>query len=150
MTEEGTYFDDESTSEEVTVFQPIVALARLDQLAAKIDAGDIGRAGQWRGADTVVVSEPAPHDPGAFYPPDLEVVTEHVAEVSWIFCELRDAFDTFLDWSNKEWFFETIATALNEAIEEIDPADTNALHDVLSAGVKTGYDILKELEAERS
>ena len=78
------------------------------------------------------------------------MVTEHVAEVSWIFCELRDAFDTFLDWSNKEWFFETIATALNEAIEEIDPADTNALHDVLSAGVKTGYDILKELEAERS
>jgi hypothetical protein len=94
------------------------AIARsLGDLAERVERGELGCAEEpWRGADVAVVSEPSPFDPDAFYAPDLEVVTAHVGEVSWAFCELRDAFSAFLTSDSKYWFFDNLRLAATLAV----------------------------------
>ena len=88
-------------------------------LAARIANGEIGAARPWGGADVSIVRRPRNGDPGSFYPDPNYVVTKHVAELSWLFEQLRDIFyqlggDIFA-W--KYDFFGSLAEASIFAIQ---------------------------------
>lgn len=103
-------------------FEPIESA--LMELADRVGRGECGASEQWRGADVIVVDEFIAPDPNAFYPDDDQLITEHVAEVSWGFFELRDVFAPVLDSGNKYWFFGTLRRAAQVGIDAQLPAGT--------------------------
>ena len=79
---------------------------QIQALLQKIEAGNVGSATSWQGADVVILKKaPAPSQ-GNFYPDQRFVETTYVEELSWLFEQLRDIF-----WNNegygawKEEFF---------------------------------------------
>lgn len=79
---------------------------KIHELLRRVEAGSIGAAEPWQGADVVILKKaPAPSE-GNFYPDPRFVETKYVKELSWLFEQLRDIF-----WNNegygawKEEFF---------------------------------------------
>ena len=100
------------------------ARTALLELAAFVAAGDWGRADPWYGAGVVVTSDPAEHDDGFWRTPEF-AVTEHVAELSWLFERARDTvydLDGYGMW--KEEFFGRMA----EAVVAAGPAASARTH----------------------
>src|SRR5438093_9803652 len=60
---------------------------------------------EWQGADVRLTSDFACEPRNFFDAHNLLVRTRHVIPVTWLFFELRDAFDQWLDSSNKYAFF---------------------------------------------
>ena len=86
--------------------------SKLDAIAADIAAGRIGQSEPWGGADVVISAHPAPAKSGeGFYPAPRFVVTPHVAELSWLFESLRDAFTSVIDYQSKYEFYGRLADA---------------------------------------
>lgn len=79
---------------------------QIQKLLQKVEAGNIGSAGPWQGADVVILKKvPAPSR-GNFYPAPRFVETTYVEELSWLFEQLREIFwnnDGYGAW--KEEFF---------------------------------------------
>jgi hypothetical protein len=98
--------------------------SRVAGLADRVRSGELGRTEPWRGADVVVTPEYIPIEPNGFYPDDDQLITEHVAEVSWAFYELRDAFSSFLTSESKYWFFGTLRQAGMLGIEVQRPSSS--------------------------
>ena len=62
----------------------------IHELQRQVEAGSIGTAPPWQGADVVILKKaPAPSD-GNFYPDARFVETKYVKELSWLFEKLRD------------------------------------------------------------
>jgi hypothetical protein len=79
---------------------------KIQELLLQVDAGSIGTARPWQGADVVILKKaPAPSE-GDFYPDPRFVETKYVKELSWLFEQLKEIF-----WNNegygawKEEFF---------------------------------------------
>ena len=86
--------------------------AEVQRLGAEVAAGRIGRAQPWGGADVVLSDTPAPpSDERSFYPDKRYVVTPFVAELSWLFESLRDAFGSAIDYQSKYAFYGRLADA---------------------------------------
>jgi hypothetical protein len=65
---------------------------KIQELLRQVEAGSIGIATPWQGADVVILKKaPAPSE-GNFYPDPRFVETEYVKELSWLFEQLRDIF----------------------------------------------------------
>ena len=68
-------------------------VTRLDAVATRTAAGNIGAEHDWGGADVVISATPsACRDSESFYPEPRWVQTPHAAQLSWLFVQLRDAF----------------------------------------------------------
>ena len=46
------------------------------------------------------------------------VITSHVKELSWLFCELRDAFYDYIDFRTKFQFYGLLAQSANNKLKE--------------------------------
>ena len=65
---------------------------KIQELHRQVEAGSIGTAAPWQGADVVILKKaPAPSE-GNFYPDPRFVETKFVEELSWLFEQLRDIF----------------------------------------------------------
>jgi hypothetical protein len=123
---------------------------KIQELLRQVEAGSIGAASPWQGAD-VVISEKAP-DPseGNFYPDPRFVETKYVNELSWLFEQLQDLFckdEGYGAW--KEEFFSrlgNVATKFQSVCPEgsvkglltavIDEASTMAEEIVSEGGIQ--------------
>ena len=66
--------------------------SRIDKLLEKVLGGKIGSAPPWQGADVVILETAPPPSVGNFYPDPRFVETKFVAELSWVFEQLRSIF----------------------------------------------------------
>lgn len=115
----------------------------LTKLAAKISGREIGSAEFWAGADVVILdSEPEPREPG-FYPDPRWVVSPKAAELSWLFCELRDVFIPYYDGQTKIELFGRLANAALRYQERADEVDTREL---LLAVLHEAFAIAEEMD----
>lgn len=79
---------------------------QIKGLLKKVEAGNVGMATPWQGADVVILKKAPSPSQGNFYPDPRFVETMYVEELSWLFEQLRDIF-----WKNegygawKEEFF---------------------------------------------
>ena len=65
---------------------------KIQDLLRLVEAGSIGAASPWQGADVVILKKaPAPSE-GGFYPDPRFVETKYVKKLSWLFEQLRDIF----------------------------------------------------------
>lgn len=80
--------------------RPLVLRIHPDQLSGPVE---------WRGADVRITSDFRPEAPKSFMDHDLIVRTQHAKVLSWLFLELRDAFEAFLDAGNKYGFYGALA-----------------------------------------
>ena len=81
----------------------------LADLRSRIIRGEIGKTILWQGADVVILAElPGESEPG-FYPDPLFVRSDFAEELSWLFYELKAAFDDQIDFENKFYFYGTLA-----------------------------------------
>ena len=65
---------------------------KIQELLRQVEAGSLGTATPWQGADVVILKKaPAPSE-GNFYPDPRFVETKYVKELSWLFEQLRDIF----------------------------------------------------------
>ena len=98
-------------------------LARLERT---IQSGqfvhELENVQEWTGADVIITSKPEIGDlpqkyvvgfqggnPGMFIAGDFRIVTEHAKSLSWLFCQLRDAFASRIDYANKYDFYGRLA-----------------------------------------
>jgi hypothetical protein len=65
---------------------------KLESLSRTIAAKGAGQAEPWGGADVVVCAVAPPPTQGGFYPDPRYVETLYVAEISWMFEQIRNIF----------------------------------------------------------
>lgn len=106
---------------------------------------------EWRGADVVVTSdllyEPDPEDFMEGH--NLRVRTVHALPLTWLFMELWDAFDGWLDFSNKYGFYGTLGqTAIGKVSSSLpESPDHRALLKAVLARAFEFLAVLRENEA---
>jgi hypothetical protein len=81
---------------------------RLERIRFRVVNGDHGSAEPWQGARVVIASEMPPREEPGFYPEPLIVRTDFPGELSWLFFELKEAFNDWVDWENKFYFYGTL------------------------------------------
>lgn len=88
-------------------------------LSARVARGEIGTARAWGGADVCIVRRPRKPSESSWGSEPKYVVTKYVAELSWLFEELRDIFyqlgGDIAGW--KYDFFGSLADAAEFAIQ---------------------------------
>jgi len=65
---------------------------KLAALSKTVATSGIGNAEPWGGADVVVCAVAPPPTEGGFYPDPRYVETRYVAEISWMFEQIRNIF----------------------------------------------------------
>lgn len=118
---------------------------RLGAIAARVSAGDLGQREFWRGADVIVTPTQIPDEPNSFYPGDDQLITDNVAEISWAFYELRDAFESFLSSESKYWFFGTLRAAAELSIAIQGPTGIEDPQRTVALMVQTANEMLKTI-----
>jgi hypothetical protein len=108
-------------------------LAKLD---ARIASGRLGRAQPWGGADIIIAAaRPPVDDQHGFHSPKDYVVTQFVAELSWLFESLRDVFRSSIDFQSKYPFYGRLAAAADRYSDGT-PVQLQTAGDLLSAVLK--------------
>jgi hypothetical protein len=80
--------------------------AKIKGLLEKVEAGNVGMATPWQGADVVILKKAPSPSQGNFYPDPRFVETMYVEELSWLFEQLRDIFRNIEGYGAwKEEFF---------------------------------------------
>ena len=95
---------------------------QLDDLDAELATGEFPKADNlWSGADVKIVTKQPPPTPHSdFYGDKRIVLTEHAAELSWLFEKLKDAFysEELIDSCTKIEFFGRLANAAIRALKK--------------------------------
>lgn len=100
---------------------------------------------EWSGADVLITSKAGESvGNGDFYPQLRTVVTPFSCEVSWLFNNLRDAFDGLIDGTSKIEFYGRLANAAREYQQSVN-GDGNA-QDMLRAVLYEAFVMLEEME----
>jgi hypothetical protein len=116
--------------------KPSTLHSRLAKLDAGIAAGRFGHAEPWDEADIIVATtRPPPSDLAGSSPDKDYVVTPFVAELSWLFESLRDAFGEAIDSANQDSFYGRLAAAADRYSDSRAP-ETQTASDLLGAVVK--------------
>ncbi len=76
---------------------------------------------EWTGADVKVTSDFAWEPENFIASHDLLVRTRHAFPLSWLFFEIRDAFSSWLDASNKYGFYGSLAQAAQKHLASYQP-----------------------------
>lgn len=97
---------------------------------------------EWGGADVIITSNPCDTRQVP-----RKVVTRHAKEVSWLFDELKSAFEPLIDFDNKYEFYGRLG---NRAINFIktygDPTDETGLCDLLLSILRKSYFALLDFQ----
>ncbi len=112
----------------------------LETIAESIATGAIGKTEYFQGADVLITPVTRP-DAGGPFSDYLEVITEYPAQVSWLFFQLRDCFESFCNFQNKYWFYATLAEATNVAISAQTPAPHEDLLTTLEGPLRAAFHI---------
>jgi len=99
---------------------------------------------EWSGADVRITSDFS-HEPQNFIEAhNLLVRTRHAVPLTWLFLEVRDAFYSLLDASNKYGFYGSLAQAALQhlAAQQPEPDDPRPL---LRAVIASAFDWLRVL-----
>ncbi len=119
---------------------------QIQTLLQKVEAGNIGSAGPWQGADVVILKKaPAPSQ-GNFYPDPRFVETTYVEELSWLFEQLRDIF-----WTNEgygAWKEEFFGRLGNVAIKFQSVCPECSLKGLLTAVIEEASTMADEIALE--
>jgi len=117
----------------------------LDDLASQVLEGTLGTAPAWHGADVLITSEtPPPRQPGTSHAPPRTVVTRFVAELSWLFERLHDAFTPGLVEMSKIEFFGRLANAANRYLASTEWQKLSA-RDLLLAVLAETHAVIDEI-----
>ena len=122
-------------------------LSQLRDIGDRIQADDVGKESAWGGAD-VIISDKAPEDDhsDSWRSPPKYVITPYAAELSWLFCRLRDTFGSYIDYVSKHEFFGRLSKA---AYAYSASTDTNAkLQGLLMATLDEAVVMANEIPAE--
>ena len=144
-------FDEESEiwAEEFDQTIDVVAIRHgLEAIAEKIASGAIGAAENFQGADVRISTVRS----GNFstWPTDYqEVSSEFAPQISWLFIELRDCFQSFLNYQNKYWFFGTLAQSTKVSVGAQIPAEHEDLLSSLEGPLRTAFTIQAALERSK-
>ena len=118
----------------------------LRKLAGQVLEGRWSTAPSWQGADVLISAEaPSPLPADAFYPPPRAVVTRHVAELSWLFERLRDAFMPALDGASKIEFFGRLANTANRYLATAEEKK-QSVRDLLLSVLHEAHSVVDEME----
>ena len=119
---------------------------RLHELLRRVEAGSIGTATPWQGADVVILEKaPAPSE-GNFYPDPRFVETKFVEELSWLFEQLRDIFwksEGYGAW--KEEFFGRLG---NVATKFQSVCPEGSVKGLLTAVIEEASTMAEEIASE--
>jgi hypothetical protein len=115
---------------------------KLDRLTARVREPEmlsgLPREGEWVGADVFITSSAqeanAQENVGV-------VLTNMAGPLSWLLNELRDAAEGYLDFRNKFEFFEEIAEAAKEYIEQNGDTEEE-LSGLLECGVQRAKEVV--------
>lgn len=122
------------------------ALRKMDELAAAVAAGEIGRARVWGGAGVAITRQARPPRPDNFYPDPRWVVTPFVHELSWLFKELWVGFRPLMDHTAKFEFFGRLGNAADRYHETAGP-DASA-RGLLNAVLAKAWSIAAEVASD--
>ena len=117
----------------------------LEELERRINAGDIGRAKAWGGADVVIVDKFPTRATSDFYPEPRYVETKFVNQLSWLFEQIRDVFnkiDGYGIW--KEELFGRLGNAAN-GFTGVSP--DGSLRGLLGAVMDEAREMAEEIDA---
>jgi hypothetical protein len=140
MTEEYFEAEDEIFDEANAPIDLAGIRRGLESIAEKVAFGQIGRTKYFQGADVVIASAARPNAGGAFSD-YLEVITQHPAQVSWLFFQLRDCFESFCNFQNKFWFYGTLAEATKVSIGAQAPAGNEDLLTTIEGPLRAAFHI---------
>ncbi|MFV0387548.1 MAG: hypothetical protein ACK5NT_02240 [Pyrinomonadaceae bacterium] len=116
----------------------------LDSLSQRVNQAPIPKAEYWGGADVCIVSQKPESKGGGFYPDPRYVVTEHAAQLSWLFIQLKSIFIGLIDGISKIEFYGRLA---NAALRYQDKNEGNENQkDLLFAVLREAYGMLDEME----
>ncbi|MGC8494962.1 MAG: hypothetical protein ACP5SH_24850 [Syntrophobacteraceae bacterium] len=109
-------------------------LINLAAIQQRVDSGEFLNpaqlASEWGGADVIITSRSSDRvrkwladSPLVISPQETEprrqaVITEFSKELSWLFCQLRDAFSGSIDFISKYDFYGRLAQTALEYLEE--------------------------------
>jgi hypothetical protein len=101
---------------------------------------------EWRGADTRITSDFVSEPKGWDDEHGLLVRTLHAKQLTWLFLELRDAFNPWLDASNKYGFYGSLARAALQHLAMNQPEADDA-RPLLRAVLGAAFDHLATLRS---
>lgn len=103
----------------------------LEDLQKKVNNNKFLKVSEWGGADVIICNKPTPSQkswlgdqPGVVIsfqntgPRRRLVITKHSEELSWLFDQLRDIFQGRIDSGSKYDFFDSLAQAATDCLEE--------------------------------
>ena len=119
---------------------------KIQDLLRLVEAGSIGAASPWQGADVVILKKaPAPSE-GGFYPDPRFVETKYVKKLSWLFEQLRDIFwesEGYGAW--KEEFFGRLG---NVATKFQSVCPEGSVRGLLTAVIEEASTMAEEISSE--
>jgi len=120
-------------------------VANLEKLSSEIASGHVGRSSEpWQGADVVITEDLPVIQSDSFYPAPRFVVTKHVGQLSWLFENLRDAFNNLEGYGFwKEEFFGRLGNAATRYLSRQPNAKVETL---LLAVIHEAFCITEEME----
>jgi len=122
------------------------ALRKMDDLAAAVAEGQIGKAKAWGGAGVGITRRPQKSNPDDFYPEPRWVVTPFVNELSWLFEQLWEGFRPLLDHVTKFEFFGRLGNAANRYHETAGP--DASVRGLLNAVLAKAWSIAAEIASD--
>lgn len=118
----------------------------VDKLSKRVLRREIGQEEPWQGADVKVLGlvDTYTNPKGSFYPDDRLLRTIYIGEVSWLFVQLRNIFNTIEGYGLwKEEFFGRITNVANAFLERVEINESSQL---LLAILHETYAILEEMQ----
>lgn len=119
---------------------------KIRDLLRQVEAGSIGTAPPWQGADVVILKKAPAPSVGNFYPDPRFVETKYVIELSWLFEELRDIF-----WHNEgygAWKEELFGRLGNVATKFQSVCPDGSVKGLLTAVIEEALTMANEIARE--
>jgi len=119
---------------------------KIRDLLRQVEAGSIGAASPWQGADVVILKKAPAPSVGNFYPDPRFVETKYVNELSWLFEKLRDIF-----WNNEgygAWKEEFFGRLGNVATKFQSVCPDGSVNGLLTAVIEEASTMANEIARE--
>lgn len=120
------------------------SVPQLKKISSDIASGNIRVSEPWQGADVEIRNNLPKVLTDSFYPAPRFVITEHVGQLSWLFENLRDAFNNLEGYGFwKEEFFGRLG---NAATRYLSRQPNAKVEKILLAVMHEAFCIAEEME----
>ena len=120
------------------------SVSQLKKISSDIASGNIRVSEPWQGADVEIRNNLPKVLTDSFYPAPRFVITEHVGQLSWLFENLRDAFNNLEGYGFwKEEFFGRLG---NAATRYLSRQPNAKVEKILLAVMHEAFCIAEEME----